>query len=463
MNKVLKFGGTSVGSAERIRDVVRIVRAATKHDSAVVVVSALSGVTDQLLETSRLAARGRTQYTRLIEAMLTRHSAVAQELLTGAPLQRARLYNEKLFGELASMCQGIFLVRECSPRSLDLVMSFGERLSAYLIAQAMLEAGVEAEYLDARALMRTDAHFGSAHVETATTYRAIRRYFAKHPALQIVTGFIGATVHGETTTLGRGGSDYTATLLGAALEVAVVEIWTDVDGVMTADPRRVPSARLVDRLRYSEAAELSHFGAKVIYPPTIRPAWEGGIPIQIKNTARPRAAGTVINSQPRKTSLPITGVASIPNVGLLQVQGAGLSGSVGTAGRLFTALAHAGVNVILISQASSEYSVCVAMLEQDLDRAQRSVEAEFVHELRTGQIEAVEIERNRAIIAVVGERMRHTPGTAGQIFAALGEHGINVVAIAQGSSELNISIVIDRKDEVGALNVIHDTFFPKGK
>lgn len=463
MTKVLKFGGTSVGTAARIKGVVEIVLQSTRSHQSIVVVSALSGVTDQLIEICRIAAGGKATYRRLLAALEARHVVMVKELMPGPAGENSLTYLTETFGELRELLHGVNLLKEQTPRTLDLVMSFGERLSAYLVAQAITMRGHQSISIDARGLVRTDAHFGAAHVDLSTTYTRIRRTLTDRSVVYVVTGFIGATSRGETTTLGRGGSDYTATLVGAALNVDQVEIWTDVDGVMTADPRKVPTARHLDRLRYIEAAELSHFGAKVIYPPTIRPATETSIPILIKNTLRPESPGTLINSQPRKEQLPITGISSIRDIGLLQIQGSGLPGHVGTAERLFRALAAAEVNVILISQASSEYSICVAMLESEVKRAKSAVEREFQHELRTGQIDGVEIESNHSILAVVGEHMRHSPGMAGNIFGALGEAGINVVAIAQGSSELNISIVVRREDEVAALKAIHDTFFPAAK
>ncbi len=343
-------------------------------------------------------------------------------------------------------------------------MSFGERLSAYIITETLQERGVAAEYLDARDVVRTDESFGRARVYLEECYKSIRTRFAvfSQEVLPVITGFIGATARGETTTLGRGGSDYTAAIFGAALDATEIEIWSDVDGVMTADPKKVESAFPVQTMTYEEAMEMAHFGAKVIYPPTIRPALQKRIPIRIKNSLNPTFMGTVIRRDvPPKDGFLVTGISSVDYIGLLRVQGSGMIGVAGIAARLFGALARRGISVILITQASSEHSICLAVESKFAAEAKRAIEEQFRAEMAWGEIDEVATEEDVAIVAVVGENMRMTPGVAGKVFGALGERGINVVAIAQGSSELNISVVISREDERQALNAIHDAFFPR--
>lgn len=461
--KVLKFGGSSLATAERIGNVVAIVRRARKTPGSVgVVVSAMGGVTDLLIETATLSARRGEGWKALCDQIETRHLEAAEQL--AAEDERASLtarIHERI-GELRDLLHGVFLVRECSARTLDQILSYGERLCAALVAAALRREGMEAEDCDARALILTDKAFGAAHVDLEASYELIRNHFGSHSALQILTGFLGATSEGETTTLGRGGSDYTAVLVAAALGAELVEIWTDVDGVMSADPRLVPSAFSLECLSYEELMELSHFGAKVVYPPTVHPARSQSIPLVIRNTLNPEFPGTRILERTESSRYPIRGISSIHRVALMRLEGDGMVGVPGTAKRLFEALAREEISVILISQASSEHSICFAVQPEVVERARARVDEEFLLERRAGLVDSLIVEGDLSVIAAVGEAMRERPGIAGRLFSVLGERGINVRAIAQGSSELNISLVVGRQDEARALNAIHDAFFATG-
>ncbi|MCA6407934.1 MAG: bifunctional aspartate kinase/homoserine dehydrogenase I, partial [Cytophagales bacterium] len=361
--------------------------------------------------------------------------------------------------ELEDILHGIFLVKERTFRSLDYIMSFGERLSAYIIAEAINGQGIKAEFLDARSVVRTDSNFGNAKIDFKTTNQLIQDYFKSHVDLQVVTGFIGSSASGETTTIGRSGSDYTAAIFAAALDATSLEIWSDVDGMMTADPRKVKKAFTVKEMTYEEAMELSHFGAKVIFPATMQPAMGKKIPIWIKNTFNPTFPGSVISANANGKSLIIKGVSSMGHVSLFNVQGSGLQGVVGVSMRLFGTLAKEKINVILISQASSEHSICFAIESGLALQAKTAIEKEFYYEILNGEMDSIAMENELTIVAIVGEGMKQNPGTSGRMFSALGKAGVNVHAIAQGSSELNISVVIRQTDTSKALNVLHEAFF----
>lgn len=464
--KVLKFGGTSVGSPATISGLLQILLDYQQRgDRFTVVFSAFSKVTDTLIDLATKASLGDEHYRELFEQVKVRHlEAVAQLLEPGnrPPVEQQLQAN---FEALGNVLQGIYLLHEVSARSLDFVVSFGERNSAFIIAHAMRQVGIPTEFLDTRDVVRTDAQFGGAKVDFQETNRRIRAHYAAHAAVQAATGFIGSTVDGITTTLGRGGSDYTAAILGAALDATAIEIWTDVDGVLTADPRRVKKAFTLPTMTYREAMEMSHFGAKVIYPPTILPALAKDIPLVIKNTFNPAFAGTYISNKVPVVSPEtpgggaICGISSINQIALLTLQGSGLFGVPGVAARLFGALAQARVNVVVITQGSSETSITFAVSPAQSAPAMTAVEQEFAYELRSQLIEPIKIEENLSVVAVVGENMRYRPGIAGRLFQALGKNGVNIVAIAQGSSELNISVVIGAPDETKALNAIHEAFF----
>lgn len=458
--RVLKFGGTSVGTPEAIKGLLHILRGYYQRGERFsVVFSAFSKVTDTLIDMATRAGKGDQSYLDVLDNVRNRHFEAIEQLLDPANRAPVETHIAANFEALANVLQGIFLLHEVSPRSLDFVVSFGERNSAFIVAHAMQQAGIPTQFLDARTVIRTDAQFGSAKVDFETTNQLVQTHYQNHPQVQAVTGFIGSTADGLTTTLGRGGSDYTAAIIGAALQAEAIEIWTDVDGVLTADPRRVKKAFTLPTMTYREAMEMSHFGAKVIYPPTIQPALAQGIPLVIKNTFNPDFPGTFISTSADAGDHPVKGISSINQISLLTLQGSGLFGVPGIAARLFGAMAQAGVNIVLITQGSSESSITFAVSPGQANTAKKAVEKEFSYELRAQLVEPVKIESDLSVVAIVGEGMRYLPGISGRLFQALGKNGINVVAIAQGSSELNISVVVPASDETKALNAIHEAFF----
>lgn len=457
--KVLKFGGSSVGSPKSIEAILEIVGKRVKQGEKLVVVnSAFSGITDLLIEMSTLAAADKP-YESLLTAFIERHNSAALTLL-GKDYASIEEHLNENHTTLKNLLYGIQLVREISPRTQDYVLSFGERNSNLIIAAAFDSRGTDAEFLDARDIIKTNKDFGKAKVNFELTNPNITGYFSDHAKLQVVTGFIASDIGGLTTTLGRGGSDYTAAILAAALDAEQLEIWTDVDGVLTADPRKVKKAYTLPKLSYLEAMEMSHFGAKVIYPPTIQPVFKKGIPIYIKNTFNPEFEGTIIGKDLKgEVSSLIKGITSMDQVSLLRLQGSGLVGIPGVSSRLFGTLGRNGINIVMITQASSEHSICFAVAKHDAKFAKQVIEEEFSSEISQNLVDRIEVDKDVVIMAVVGESMAQVPGVAGNLFESLGKNGINVIAIAQGSSELNISFVIQKKDETKALNLIHDSFF----
>lgn len=458
--KVLKFGGSSVAKPERIKMIVEILKEYyTKGEKFTVVFSALGGITDSLIEMSSLAAKGDDSYQKKFIEFSERHITTVDELLSENLKKSVLIEMEKNHEVLKNLLHGVFLVREASLRTMDYVLSFGERNSAFIIANVLKDNGINAAYLDTRQIIKTDKNFGAAKVNFDLTYAAIQDYYTKHPEVQIGTGFISASVGGLTTTLGRGGSDYTASILAAGLNAEQIEIWTDVNGVLTADPRKVKKAFTIPSMTYAEAMEMSHFGAKVIYPPTLQPALKKGIPISIKNTFNPSFAGTYISDKADPNGHPVKGISSINNVALITLSGGGLVGVPGIAARLFGSLAQAGINIILITQGSSEHSISFAIQPKFAKKAKKRVESEFEYEIEKGLVDTIKIEEDLSVIAIIGENMRYSPGIAGRMFQALGKNGVNAVAIAQGSSELNISVVVNRYNETKALNALHESFF----
>lgn len=459
--KVLKFGGSSVSAPERITQVISILKDYyQKGTQFSVVFSAFGGVTDSLIQMSGIAEKGSEEYLEHFEAFSDRHKSAAKALIAEEYQEAVQKEIEANHLVLKNLLHGIFLVREASPRTMDYVLSFGERNSAYIISYALKSQGIDAEYLDARKVIKTDNSFGSAIVEQAITYKCIKAYYKEHPKVQVVTGFISSGLGGLTTTLGRGGSDYTVSLLAAGLKAELIEIWTDVSGVLTADPRKVKSAFTIPTLTYMEAMEMSHFGAKVIYPPTLQPALKAGIPLVIKNTFEPEHAGTFIsNREEQNATHQVKGISSISDISLLTLQGSGLFGVPGISGRLFNALAQASINVIMITQGSSEHSISFAIAPKHAALAKKVVEHAFSYEMNAGVVEAIKVENELSTVAIIGENMRYQPGIAGRLFQALGKNGINCVAIAQGSSELNVSVVVPKSDESKALNALHEAFF----
>lgn len=461
--KVLKFGGSSVGSAERVDKVINILidRYIKKDYKIAVVFSAFQGVTDKLIEIGRLAFQRHAGYKKELELLIERHYNTAFQLNPAGKHDELKTLLEPFFDELKQVIHGVYLVKELSPRTLDYIVSFGERLSCSIISASFRSRGIESEYLDASKLIKTDDSFGNANVDFKITNRNISNYFKKHTKLQIITGFISSTTKNEITTLGRGGSDLTVSIIGAALNAKIIEIWTDVDGILTADPRKVKNAFSLLSVTYEEAMELSHFGAKVIYPPTLLPALQKKIKIVIKNTFNPDFPGTFVLEKEVSTSFAVKGISSIDEITLIRVQGGGMVGVKGIAGRLFTALARHDINIIMITQASSEHTICLAIPPKYGAVSQNAVEDEFKLEIMEGKIGEVKVEEHLSIIAVVGENMRHTPGISGKVFQSLGKNGINIIAIAQGSSELNISLVINKNNLSKALNVLHKALLKK--
>lgn len=459
--RVLKFGGTSLADANCIKKVAEIVESqlTTRNKPKAVVVSAFAKMTDLLNEMAQKASLGDINYESALERFIKNHSAIIEDLFTKAAGKRIKGQIDEINNTLTQLLYGIYLVMEASPRTLDYVLSFGERISALIVTEYFNTRKIPSDFVDARNLIKTNKRFGAAQVDMEMTSSNIRSHFRKNRNVQIITGFISSAKGGLTTTLGRGGSDYTVSLVGAALGVHSIEIWTDVNGVLTSDPRRVDKAFTIERMTYAEAVEMSHFGAKVIYPPTIQPALEKEIPIYIKNTFEPDHPGTLISSVPGSYEKAVKGISSISDICLLTLQGSGLFGVPGISARLFESLASAQINVILITQGSSEHSISFAVQPSVVNKAKRRVEKEFEFEISRGTVEPVKVESNLAVIAIIGENMRYVPGVAGKMLTALGNNGINAIAIAQGSSELNISVVINRENEAKALNALHQAFF----
>jgi len=452
--KVLKFGGSSVANSERIREVKKIIL--SESIPVVVVVSAFRGVTDTLKSLSESAASHDPGYRARLEDLINRHIAISNELLSGEKLDSTLSRVREIFNELSETLNGLFLLRELSRFSLDKALSAGERASSTIIS-AFFEPSV---LVDAREFIRTDDNFGNANVDFTVTNPLVRKKILRKNRLIVVPGFIAGTEAGETTTLGRGGSDYTAAIIAAAINADMLEIWTDTDGFMTADPRKVEKAYAIESLTYSEAIELSHFGAKVIYTPTLRPVYKKMIPVAIKNSYNPGARGTIISSKPSNGSRsPIKGISSIDHIDLITLQGPSMVGVSGISMRLFGSLARKNVSIILITQASSEYSITFAVNPPDSKLAVEAINQEFEREITFRKELKIVLEKDLSIIAIVGEKMKNTPGISAILFRSLGRNGINVIATAQGSSELNISVVIRNDRLRKALNVIHDGFF----
>ena len=456
--KIIKFGGSSVANSSTIQKVFDIIRDKLKSHEIAVVFSAFGGVTENLFSIAELAKKGDQTYRVLLQTLEERHMNLVRELIPVHQQSMVMTYVKVRFNELEDLFHGIFLIKESSPRTMDYVVSFGERLSTFILAEALQGQGIKSQFVDAREIIRTNGRFGQAKVDFEVTNALIQKFFKEHDGMKVVTGFVASTEKGETTTLGRSGSDYTSAILAAALQAEDLEIWTDVSGVLTADPKLVYTAFTIPQLSYNEAMELSHFGAKVIFPATMQPAMRRNIPIFIKNTFEPNNPGTLINGDENKQSL-IKGISSISNISMVTVEGAGLMETIGASSRVFKALAEAKVNILLISQASSEHSICLAIKSDESIGAKEAIEAEFHYEIKSGEMNEVKVQHDLATIAVVGENMKHNPGASGRMFRALGRNNINVAAIAQGSSELNISAVISHQDLQKALNALHEAFF----
>ncbi len=453
--KIMKFGGTSVGSVDSIQKVKKIVEA--EKEPVIVVVSALGGITDQLIRTAAMATQGDIAYEAEFDCMVRRHEEMIQHVVPSG--SKKRTLGKKihaLLDELKDIYQGLYLLKDISSNMEDTVVSYGERLSSLIVA-AVID---DAEVFDARTFMKTERKHHKHILDSEHSEQLIRETFRELPKVSVVPGFIASDKNtGRVTNLGRGGSDYTAAVIAAVLDASLLEIWTDVDGFMTADPKVISGAYAIEELSYVEAMELCNFGAKVVYPPTIYPAFHKNIPILIKNTFNPDAPGTIIRERLSDNSKPIKGISSINDTALITVQGLGMVGVIGVNHRIFRTLAQNGISVFLVSQASSENSTSIGVRNQDAPLACSVLNAEFVKEIATGEINAVTAETGLATVAIVGENMKHTPGIAGKLFGTLGRNGINVIACAQGASETNISFVVDATWLRKTLNVIHDSFF----
>ncbi len=453
---IYKFGGSSVKDAASISRVREIIAKIQESTPIVVVVSAFGGVTDELIGLASAACK-RQPYTERLEALKARHLQTLHELI-GAPVPTIDQKVQAALSELDDLLKGISLIGECSPKFMDFAMSFGERLSAFIIAAYFHQVGIPARYVDARQVIKTDSQFGDATVQKEKTEIALTVAFDSAPRVTVMGGFIASNELGETTTLGRGGSDYTASLVGAALDAEEVQIWTDVSGVYSADPRIAPNAMRIDQLSYIEAMEMAHFGAKVIYAPTMQPVRDVHIPLRIKNTFAPNDVGTVVTSLPSAGTSPVRAVTAMKDMALLRLEGSGLAGVPGTSSRLFAALAEAKVNVVFISQASSEHSICFAVQSASVNAAKRAVQTAFAIEIDRGVVEPITAEIDLAIVAAVGQTMCGAKGVASTYFGALADADVNVIAIAQGSSEYNISVVVKESDRERAVRAVHDAF-----
>ncbi len=456
--KVMKFGGTSVGSPESLQLVKNIVE--NEKDPVIVVVSALNGVTDRLLLAADFARNNNSGYKPLLDEIIARHEEIIEKMIPSpVDKQEAIQKTQQLFEDLRNILRGVFLIGDLSQKTSDKIVSYGERLSSFIVGK-IIEG---AQLYDATQFIKTNKQFSSHIPDLARSNELIRKTFSEMPPphVAVVPGFISSSCEdSDITNLGRGGSDYTAALIAAALDATVLEIWTDVNGFMTADPKIINSAYVIDELSFTEAIELSNFGAKVIYPPTIFPVYHKNIPIYVRNTFHPEEKGTLIrNIKPTRNGKIIKGISSINDTALITIQGLGMVGVIGVNKRIFSALADNGISVFIVSQASSENSTSIGVRSQDAALSQKVLNKEFAHEIAMGSINEIIVEYDLATIAIVGQNMKHVPGIAGKFFGALGRNGISVIALAQGAGETNISCVIARSDLKKSLNVIHDSFF----
>ena len=455
--KVLKFGGTSVGSVSSILSLQKIVEKEAKHQPIIVVVSALGGITDQLIATSQLALKGDESWKTEFDSIVERHHKMIDAIITD-PHDREMLFNkvDSLFEQLHSIYYGVFLIHDLSHKTEDTIVSYGERLSSRIVATLIRGA----KWFDAREFIKTEEKLGKRSLDSELTNKLVVNTFSNLPRISLVPGFIAQDRDsGDITNLGRGGSDYTASILAASLNAEVLEIWTDVDGFMTADPRVIKSAYTINELSYTEAMELCNFGAKVVYPPTIYPVCVKNIPIKVKNTFNPDGKGTIIKSHVENNQKPIKGLSSIKGTTVITVTGLSMVGVVGVNRRIFSSLANNGISVFLVSQAASENNTSIGVKDEDADNAVRVLNDEFRLEIEDGRMFPMHAESGLATVAIVGENMRRTPGISGKLFEVLGRSGISIIAIAQGASEMNISFVVKGTDLRKALNVLHDSLF----
>ncbi|NNT71494.1 bifunctional aspartate kinase/homoserine dehydrogenase I [Flavobacterium sp. IMCC34852] len=457
---VLKFGGTSVANAENISKTIAIVANKSKENQLAVVVSAFSGVTDLLILAGKTAGAKDKGYKDIVSQIEKKHKDAIDELV---PLSDQSEIIDTInhdINHLKTLLDGCYLLGELSSRTADIVAGFGELLSSQIIAVALKQKVSNSAFKDSREVIKTNSNFGKAAVDFEVTNQLIADYFKNNTTqVTLFPGFIASSLDGNTTTLGRGGSDYTAAIIAAAVNAEVLEIWTDVNGMFTANPKSVKQAQPIETISYQEAMELSHFGAKVLYPPTIQPVLKDSIPIFIKNTFEPEAYGTLISNTPEASSNPIKGITHIDNIALLTLEGSGMVGVAGSSKRLFEVLSNENINVIFITQASSEHSICVGILNADADKAKSAIDKAFEMEIAQGKVDPTIVEKDLCIVALVGENMKNHQGISGKMFSTLGKNNVNIRAIAQGASERNISVVINEKDVKKALNTLHERFF----
>jgi aspartokinase/homoserine dehydrogenase 1 len=458
---IIKFGGTSVANAQNIALCINIIKQKSATSPVVVVVSALGGVTDSLLLAASSASQKSNAYQPILQQVEVRHLEVIKSLIPVTGQSPILSHVKRELNQLETLLDGCYLLGELSERTKDLISSFGEVLSSYIISEVLKAQGEDATLADSRELIKTDSRFGKAVVNFEMTNPLIANYFkATANAITVMPGFIAQSADGHTTTLGRGGSDYTAAIVAAALDVTSLEIWTDVNGIFTANPKLVKQAEPISHITFEEAMELSHFGAKVLYPPTIQPILNKNITLHIKNTFKPNAHGSIINKVPEiKSQNPIRGISNVDDVSLITLEGPGMVGVAGFSKRLFEVISKENINVIFITQASSEHSICLGIIDAEAKKAQAAIDTEFKFEIQQLKIYPAIIENGLSIIAVVGENMKNHQGLSGRMFSTLGKNNINIRAIAQGASERNISAVINSKDVKKALNTLHETFF----
>jgi aspartokinase/homoserine dehydrogenase 1 len=458
--KILKFGGTSVANAQNIQLVIRIILQQATDNRLAVVVSAFSGITDLLLSTATKAAAKNLNYKQNLDVIKKTHFEVFDQLVENPNRSVFKSTIQNQINQLETLLDGCYLLGELSARTSDAILSFGELLSSQIIAAALQQQLKNSIFKDSRKLIKTNTTFGKAVVDFELTDPLIATYFQNNKApVILMPGFIASSKDGNTTTLGRGGSDYTAAILANALDAKTLEIWTDVNGMFTANPKIVTQAQSIETISYQEAMELSHFGAKVLYPPTIQPVLKKNIPIRIKNTFEPEAKGTLISSAPHRNENPIKGISHIEKIALLTLEGSGMIGVSGSSKRLFEVLSNENINVIFITQASSEHSICIGILDSDASKAQIAIDKAFELEISQNKIDQCIVEENLCIVALVGENMKNHQGLSGKMFSTLGKNNVNIRAIAQGASERNISVVINERDVKKALNTLHERFF----
>ena len=461
--QVLKFGGTSVANAEAIQKVVEIVSGSVDHDRTILVVSAIRGCTDSLIHIGNLASQRDESYIEIIDDLQDKHHQIIRELLPREKHDEACRTCDELFNSLRSIAQGVYLLGELSPTSLDAIQGFGELWSSKIIATKLASVGIATKWVDSRKIIRTVSKGETNAVDIQKTYSRVNEMIGNNPITQlfVMPGFIASDKQGRTTTLGRGGSDYSASLMAVGCKARALEIWTDVPGMMTSNPKVVPTARTISNISYKAALELSHFGAKVIYPPTIQPVVTEGIPIYVKNTFEPQAHGTLIEKNPPRSKDAVIGISNSDNIALLSLEGSGMVGIPGFSSRLFETLSQNDINIILITQASSVHTMCIAVSEKDAEKAREAADRCFAYEISLGKLNPLKVEKGFSIVCLVGDDVLNQSGATGRMLAALGSNSIQVRATAQGSSEKNISVIISSSDTDAALRTIHNEFFDR--